>query len=182
MATQKGKANQGDPQKYALLIIDVQRGLFSKPIPVYNADELLDNILDLVDRAHAAGVSVIYIQHCNEKTLIKGSGSWQLHRRLHAEAEDIRLFKENSNAFTETELSDILISRGVEWIVACGLVTHGCVESTCLGGLKEGYQVLLAGDAHSNFSKDAAKLIKKWNKLLADKGVVVEDTADISFQ
>jgi nicotinamidase-related amidase len=36
----------------ALLVIDVQQGLFKKKTPIYKADELLQNIISLVDRAH----------------------------------------------------------------------------------------------------------------------------------
>lgn len=181
MVPKTEKSNPGDPQKSALLIIDVQRGLFARDMPVYQADALLANILDLVDRAHHADVPVVYIQHCNEKTLIKGSVSWKLHPVLHLEPGDWRIEKQNGNAFQETELNEKLASHGIGQVVAAGLVTHGCVKNTCLGGLEEGFQVVLAGDAHSNFSKDAFRLIRKWNKLLSEKGVVVQDTANVHF-
>jgi hypothetical protein len=41
--------------------------------------------------------------------------------------------------------------------------------------------VVLAGDAHSNYSKDAAAIIAKWNKTLADKGALVQNAAEIMF-
>jgi hypothetical protein len=47
--------------------------------------------------------------------------------------------------------------------------------------LKEGFDVTLAGDAHSNFSKDAPRLIRKWHNILGEKGAMVLDTADITF-
>ena len=99
----KVKTNPGNPQKSALLIIDVQRGLFANPTPVYKEEELLDNILDLVDHAHQAGVPVVYIQHCGQKSLIKGSQEWQLHPRLQPERKDWLVYKENSNAFEGTQ-------------------------------------------------------------------------------
>jgi nicotinamidase-related amidase len=34
----------------ALIIIDVQKGLFEKATPVYNADSFIDNICMLIDR------------------------------------------------------------------------------------------------------------------------------------
>jgi hypothetical protein len=40
--------------KTALLVIDVQRDLFRKSHPIYRADELLNNINSLVERAHQA--------------------------------------------------------------------------------------------------------------------------------
>ena len=71
--------------------------------------------------------------------------------------------------------------RGVNSVVVCGMVTHGCVKNTCLGALEEGWQVTLAADAHSSYSKDAAAMIEKWNAALAEAGVSVVESALISF-
>jgi nicotinamidase-related amidase len=60
----------------ALLVIDVQRGLFEKSTPVYQADELLKNISALVDRAHRAGAAVFYVQHSDQRDLRAGSEGW----------------------------------------------------------------------------------------------------------
>ena len=179
--SRKVEINPGDPQKSALLVIDVQRGLFAHPTPVYKEDELLNNILDLVARAHQAGAPVVYIQHCSQKSLIKGSLEWQLHPDLRPQRKDWLVHKENSNAFEGTKLGEILVSQGVGRVVATGLVTHGCVKNTCLGALDEGFEVVLAGDAHSNYSKDAANIIDKWNKQLSEKGVSIENSTDITF-
>ncbi len=181
MTPKKINANPGDPGKSALLVIDVQRDLFAQKTPIYREETLIANILDLVDRAHRAGVPVIYIQHHSDDFLVKGSEGWQLHAELHPQPEDYKVFKEHSNAFEEEAMGELLISLGVGRLVVTGLVTHGCVKNNCLGGLKEGYQVVLAGDTHSNFSKDAAALIEKWNKTLADQGVAVVNTADVHF-
>jgi nicotinamidase-related amidase len=48
------------PKDVALLVIDVQQGLFAKSIPIYHADELLKNIGTLVDRAHRTGATALY--------------------------------------------------------------------------------------------------------------------------
>ena len=66
-------------RKSALLVIDVQKGLFQKNTPIYKADELLDNITALVKKAQAAEVPVFYIQHSDQRDLAFGSEGWQLH-------------------------------------------------------------------------------------------------------
>ena len=181
MADKKGIPNPGDPQKCALLIIDVQRELFEKSTPVYQAEKLMENILGLVDRAHQAQAPVIYIQHNSKNYLVKGSESWQLHPKLSPKPEDGQVSKEHGNAFEKTDLGELLAARGVGRVVAAGLVTHGCVKSTCLGALELGYQVVLAGDAHSSYNADAPAMITKWNQQLAEQGVQVKDSAQISF-
>ena len=175
------KSNTGNPQKSALLVIDVQNDLFDKSTPVYKSEELLVNINVLVEKAHLAGVPVVYIQHCGKKQLQKGTKGWQLHPELHPKPEDWRVTKENSNSFEETDLAGRLTSHGIDHVVATGLVTHGCVKNTCLGGLKEGFKVTLAADAHSNFSKDALRMIEKRHEVLPEKGVKVVKSEDICF-
>ena len=182
MTHENDPSNLGDIEKSALLVIDVQREMFEQKTPIYRAEKLIDHILEIINIAHAANAPIIYIQHNAEDFLVKGSEGWQLHPRLNPRPDDWRIFKEQSSAFQEVGLDELLISLGVGRLVVVGLVTHGCVKNNCLGGLKAGYQVVLASDAHSSFSKDAAALIEKWNKTLADRGVVVMPTKDICFK
>jgi nicotinamidase-related amidase len=44
----------------ALLVIDVQQGLFRRKTPVFNEKQLLTNICTLVQRARAKKVPVIF--------------------------------------------------------------------------------------------------------------------------
>jgi nicotinamidase-related amidase len=166
----------------ALLVIDVQRGLFNKGTPIYHAVQLLENIQLLVDEAHAAGAMVVYVQHSAERQLVKGSQDWQLHPLLQPQQIDLRLHKLQGNSFEGTLLQAELEKRGVGRVVCCGLVTHGCVKATALGALQLGYQVVVAGDTHSSYSGDAARLINQWNEKLAQAGVEVLPAKDIMFK
>ncbi len=93
-----------DSDEVALLVIDVQQGLFRKSAPIYRAQELLGNITTLIDRAHESGVPVIYIQHASKKTWVEGSDDWQLHPRLQCLNMDLRIPKQHGSAFKETTL------------------------------------------------------------------------------
>jgi len=92
-----------DQKKVALLIIDVQQGLFEKSTPIYKADALLKNIGTLVDRAHRAGAPVFYVQHSDKRFLVKGSDRWQLHPRLHPLDTDHIIHKQHGNASEDTK-------------------------------------------------------------------------------
>jgi nicotinamidase-related amidase len=166
----------------ALLVIDVQEGLFGKSSPIYRADQLLENINILVDRAHQAGVPVFYVQHADQRVLVEGSDGWQLHARLRPAKTDVIVHKHHSNAFQDTALEAELKSRGVGRVIVAGLVSHGCVKSTCLGAKELGYRVTLAGDAHSSFSKDAARLIAESNEKLGHGVADVRATQEIEMQ
>jgi len=165
----------------ALLIIDVQRGLFRQKTPIYQAEQLLDNIHTLARKAHHAGAPVVYVQHSADRQLVLGSPDWQLHHRLSPLPDDLLLDKLHGDAFQATPLLEMLEARLVGTVVTCGLVTHGCVRATSLGALGLGYQVILAGDAHSSYSKDAPKLIQQWNAKLAEAGAVVMAAGEIEF-
>ena len=165
----------------ALLVIDVQQGLFLKSSPIYKAEELLQNISSLIDRAHRAGVPVFFVQHSDARTLLEGSQDWQLHPQLQPVATDGIVHKQHGNAFEETALDQALKSRNVTGVVITGLVTHGCVRATCLGALQLGYRVILVRDGHSNYSKQAARLIEEWNQKLSAQKVELKSTAEIEF-
>lgn len=170
-----------DHDNTALLIIDVQQGLFKKRIPIYKAEELLANINLLVRHAHERGVPVFYIQHSDGKTLVKGSPDWQLHPQLHYQRIDTLIHKQHGNAFEDTPLDAILKSKHITRLVITGLVTHGCVRATCLGARQLGYEVALVSDGHSNFSKDACRLIDKWNQKLAAQNCELIVTSQVTF-
>jgi len=167
--------------KTALLVIDVQQGLFKKSTPIYQADQLLKIVNSLVDRAHRAGVPVCYIQHSDERSLVKHSPDWQLHPQLHPQQGDHMVFKCHGNAFEDTNLGDLLRSLNITSLVITGLVTHGCVKATVMGALQLGYEVILVSDGHSSYSKDAAQLIDKWNQKLSELEAGLIPASQITF-
>ena len=68
-----------DPASTALLVIDVQNGLFNRANPVFREQALLDNINSLRDQFSQYGGAVYFIQHSNQKMLVKDTDNWQLH-------------------------------------------------------------------------------------------------------
>jgi len=169
------------PGKEALLVIDVQQGLFERSTPIFKAEGLIVNINTLVDRAHTANVPVFYIQHSNDESLVKQSPAWQFHPQIRPQSKDSIVHKQHGNAFEETPLDSGLKALGVSSLVITGLVTHGCVKATCLGALALGYEVTLVSDAHSNFGKQALKIIEDLNNLMVLKGAKLLPTVEVTF-
>jgi nicotinamidase-related amidase len=168
-------------KKTALMVIDIQQGLFEKPTPIYREEEFLNNVNSLIDHARETGIPVIFIQHSNNDSLILNSHNWQLHPAIQPLKGEKTIYKLHGNAFEKTNLKEILDSQGITDLVITGLVTHGCVRATTQGALKLGYKVILVSDGHSNFSKDAKYIIKKWNQTLNKKGAELVPTAEIVF-
>ena len=165
----------------ALIVIDVQQGLFENTTPIYQAHQLLMNINTLISKARQDGAPVFFIQHSGEKYLVKGSDAWKLHPDIQPAMGEIIIHKVHPNAFEGTNLRGELKERGIDTLVVTGLVTHGCVKATCLGALEEGFRVRLVSDGHSSYSKDAPQLIEKWNTELSNKGAELVETASVSF-
>jgi nicotinamidase-related amidase len=47
----------------ALIIIDVQNGMFQGENPVYNGDRLISHLKTLIHKARTSDVPIFYIQH-----------------------------------------------------------------------------------------------------------------------
>ena len=150
---------QTEQRETSLLVIDVQKGLFEKSTPIYNAKQFLENIKTLINKARQEGIPVVFIQHSSNKTLEKGSDAWKLHPEIQPLANEVIIHKLHGNAFEGTNLREELDKRNVSRLVITGLVTHGCVKATCLGAIDEGYKIVLVSDGHSScllYTSDAA--------------------------
>lgn len=167
------------PSDTALLVVDIQRGIFNRPTPVFEAELLLANINFLIDRFANKGAAVFFMQHSNQKFLMEGSDNWLFHPELDITEEDSVIHKTHGNAFDGTNLKGELDGFGIHTIVVTGLVTTGCVKATCIGGKELGYRVILVEDAHSSYIKSAAKLIRDWNRKLSDGTVDLYPTSGI---
>ena len=170
-----------DSSKTAILVIDVQRALFTRPEPVYNASGLVETINSLVSRAQLFGVRIVYVQHANQSILKKGSDGWKLHPGLKPTARDLIIDKEVGNTFTNHMLLGDFEARGIQNVLITGLVTNQCVQATSLGGLKLGLKVFLIQGAHSNFDRDPVRIIETTELKLAEAGVNLVTVEEIGF-
>ncbi len=177
--------------KSALLIIDVQRGLFD-PLPhPYEADAVVDRINQLSARAREAGMPVVMVQHERlGSALAHGSEGWQLQEDLLATAGDIVVRKTTPDAFLRTPLAELLVQHGVSRLVICGYATEFCVDTTTRRAAALGYPVVLAADAHTTHDKAHATALQirtHHNATLPDitsfgPEIVALPTAEITFQ
>ncbi len=141
----------------ALLIIDVQRGLFDADPRPDDADAVIDRINDLATRARRADVPVVFIQHEAAGDLLKfGSDSWHLERRLQVQTGDHRVRKTTPDSFLRTNLGDLLAGQGATSLVICGYATEFCIDTTTRRAAALGFDVVLAADAHTTHDKPHA--------------------------
>jgi len=151
----------------ALIVIDVQRGLF-EPAPA-DADAVIERINALSAKARQAGAPVIFVQHERGGDLVPESDEWALHPALSLEQGDHRIRKATPDSFLRTGLDEVLSFCGVEGVVLCGYATEFCVDTTTRSAAAHGYHVLLASDAHTTHDKphaDAGQIREHHNATL----------------
>jgi len=111
-------------------------------------DVVISNIGTLVDRARAAGVPIVWIQHSDEE-LVKGSEQWTYVDELSRRSSEPLVDKLYGDAFEDTDLAVVLASAGVGHLIVAGAETDACIRSTLHGAFTRGYDVTLVGDAHT---------------------------------
>jgi nicotinamidase-related amidase len=131
--------------KTALLVIDVQNGVVGE---AYDRDDVVANIDALVDKARAADVAVVWVQH-NDDELTRESESWQYVPELVRLDSESLVHKAYADSFEETDLESVLATRGIGRLFVAGAQTDECIRSTLHGAIVRGYDATLVGDAHT---------------------------------
>jgi nicotinamidase-related amidase len=170
----------------ALLVIDVQNGMFAEDDPVYQSTELLATIGDLIARARAADAPVIYVQHNGGPgdSLEPGSAGWPIHPAIAPADGEPVVGKWTPDSFHETSLQRELTARDVKKLVIAGIQTECCVDTTCRRASSLGYEITLAADAHSTWDSQtlsAAQIIAHHNAALDGWFVTPKPASAIAF-
>lgn len=138
--------------KQALIVVDMQNGLFHAPQPPFEAHQLLQNINQLIEYAHLKDISVFAIRHVGgaDTAMAPHSLITQLITELNIDHDvDQVLEKTRPNCFFQTDLEQRLKSLNIQELIVCGLKTEFCIDSTCRAGKDLGFKVQLISDAHS---------------------------------
>ncbi len=174
----------------ALLVIDVQVGIIDH-FPAYNKDQVLANINDLLAKARAAGVPVIYVQHDGGKghPLEAGAAGWQIHQSVAPVDGEPVVRKRSCSSFYETPLREMLDKAGISHLIVTGCMTEYCVDTACRHATTLGFDVTLVGDGHTTIDNNllkAAQIIARHNRALDGFGsgkntITVKPASEIAF-
>jgi nicotinamidase-related amidase len=129
----------------ALVVIDVQNDVVGGG---HNRDEVVANVATLVDKARAADVPVVWVQH-NDQNVVRGSEGWQIVPELKRDDAEPLVEKSYADSFEETSLESVLADLGVGRLVVAGAQTDECIRSTLHGAIVRGYDAALVSDAHT---------------------------------
>jgi nicotinamidase-related amidase len=161
----------------ALIVIDVQESFRARPTWEQVANpQIAEPVNRLVRLARAGGDLVVWVLHTEP-----GSQSVfdpaQGHVRLLEELERPKpgepvLHKTSHNAFTTTNLQQLLTEAGVRELMVCGIRTEQCVETTTRVGSDLGYRVVFVTDATTTSpygGLSAEAIIERTEAVLRDR-------------
>ncbi len=154
----------------ALLIIDMQAGLFAGPSPRYDAQGVIRRINDIARAVRAAGGIVIFIQHEDQGGLVPETEGWQILPDLERMDSDLTLRKQACDSFYETNLPGLLDQHHARELIITGCATDFCVDTTVRAAASRDYEVVVVEDGHTTRDRqhlDAQTIIRHHNYMWA---------------
>ena len=166
--------------KPALFIIDMQNacchpsGTFSKlGLPASRLLAVVPAINHLRTLCHACGIPVFYTEMSFKedysdagilvesfpglsdiKGFVRGTWDAQIVDDLKPESNETVILKARNTAFWGTGLDKILAEQGINQIIATGVGTNVCVESTVRDAFTYGFYALTVSDATATLSDE----------------------------
>ena len=159
-----------DPHTSALVLIDLQKGIVSRPVAPHPGAEVVTIAKELAGHFRGAGAPVVLVnvsfsadfkdalRQPVDQPFTPPPGGFppdfsELADGL-AQPGDIRITKRQWGAFYGTELDLQLRRRGVQTIVLAGISTNIGVESTARQAWEHGYSLVIVEDASSSTSAE----------------------------
>ncbi len=143
--------------KSAVLIIDLQVGLFEEPGKPFDYGNVVTRINALSSFARDNDIPVFFIQHETKDGVLKyNTPGWQLVGDLDVDPNDYFIRKTTPNSFHKTNLEEILRHENVKKIIVCGYATEFCVDTTVRAAAALGYQIDIVSDCHTTHDKSHA--------------------------
>jgi len=150
-----------------LMVVDVQVGVVGD---AWQAPRVVANVARSVERARAAQVPVIWVQHADHE-MPRDSAAWQWVPELAPAPGEARIHKAYNSAFEETDLDATLARLGASRIVLAGASSNWCIRATAHAALERGYDLTLVRDAHTTGSMtledgttiEAARIVDELN-------------------
>ena len=171
-----------EPEKTALLVIDVQNGFTEPgaPMAVPDGPEVVVQINKLVDYCRPHDIPIVWVQITHRKdgsdlgiigkywkdwgppksVLARGSHWWELYPELHNEPVDIYVTKPKYNAFWGSDLEAVLRGLGVESLIFTGFYTGVCVQTTLVDAFHRDFNPIIAVDATGPYNKEVLSHIE----------------------
>jgi nicotinamidase-related amidase len=153
--------------KTGLLVIDMQVGLFADGLRV-DAEGVVSRINALARAVRAGGGHVVFVQHEDEGSFVRGEPAWELLPTLDCQAGDATVSKTACDSFYRSDLDRVLRERGIRRLLVTGCATDFCVDTTIRSAASKDYDVIVVADGHTTKDRphlDARTIITHHNSM-----------------
>ncbi|WP_145791160.1 isochorismatase family protein [Kitasatospora atroaurantiaca] len=134
-----------DPQRTALVLIDLQTRIAALPLTPRTGAEVVEVSRSLAQAYRKAGATVAVVQVHRPDVDEQPPGSELVDDLL--DSTDLLVTKRTFGGFHDGTLHAQLKQRGITTLVLAGITTNLGVESTARAARDHGYRLLFAGDA-----------------------------------
>ena len=171
----------------ALLVIDLQKGMFTAGPEPYEGAAVLSRVAGLISRARDQGVPVLHVRHDGGAgdPLQRETPGWEIHPAVAPRRGEPVIDKTRCSAFYDTSLQKELERRGIRRLVIAGMQTEYCIDTSCRAARDLGYEVVLVKDGHTTFDSSvlqAERIIAHHNQTLNSGGFVdLVEAAAVAF-
>lgn len=134
-----------DSNKTALIIIDVQNFYWRNEAH----PELIANLQRIIEDARRRKLYVIYVKHVwgdNPEDRI-----FDIREEITPLANEPIVVKRTPGSFFQTNLEELLKSRGIENVIITGMQTHHCCDTTTREAAAKGYHTFVIKEGVRTF-------------------------------
>ena len=128
-----------------LVIVDMQNEYLDGPLALPAARAAITQAQTLVSKAREAGCPVFHVAHKGRAGSLfdRDAQRGQIVDQLAPGGDEAVIEKALPNAFTGTDLKDLIDKTGHKDLVIVGFMTHMCVSSTARAALDHGFRVTI---------------------------------------
>ncbi len=171
----------------ALVIIDVQQGMFNIPeLQPFDGEATVNRIAGVIDRSRTAGLPVIFVQHDggNGHPLDSAGSGFPFHFSISPHRGERVIVKTKCNAFDGTEIEHVIRVLGIRRVGVCGMQSQYCVDTFVRAASERGFEVELVSDGHTTFDTNvlsAEQVIAHHNETLGGSFATLVKAANVAM-
>ncbi|MDF3076065.1 MAG: hypothetical protein K0S54_3732 [Alphaproteobacteria bacterium] len=168
----------------ALVIIDVQQGMFALPYRLHDGEKIVERLSAVLHRARTKGRPIFHVRHEGAGGFERDAPGWFHHQAVAPRDGEVIIDKRRSSAFHETDFHARLQSAGIDHLVIGGMQTQMCVESTVRGAVTHGYKVAVIEDGHTTYDTTvltAPQIIAHHNSIWGGRFAELVPAEKVSF-
>lgn len=135
-----------------LLVVDTQKAIMKETL--YNFDNFVCNLKELIQSARSHHVEVIFIRHDDGigTALTKGKVGYEIDEVCKPLPEEMVFDKSVNSAFKDSGLLPYLKERNEKEIMIVGLQSDYCIDANIKCGFEHGFTMLVP--AYANTTED----------------------------